>query len=341
MSMKMLLAKGRVAVNVLRKRPILTIFDVTKLCNKRCPMCNIWKEKSVDMTLEQIRVKAKELRRFGVGYVFLQGGEPLIRKDIVDIVDIFLENGIRPTIITNGILLTPPLAREIARRECNLAISIDSLEREKFALLRGKDSLEKVMENVRALAHLKGKHKGNWSITTTVTKMTELEDVKNLRNFAYENGFMYAIRPYIHVNGTAGKEDERLVYDYQSVIEIFDFIAQKAKEENYFAYLIYQEHIRYIHGNPMPECDALNYSFLMKETGCISPCIEFPNIDISLQDFAALKKQHKPCLDACNRTTPCFYNDAREIGFLLRKKWQILLHAPQLMRQMKRYGNFF
>ena len=341
MSGKLLAAKARVAMNVLRKRPILTIFDVTKLCNERCPMCNIWKEKSVDMTLDEIRAKAKELHKFGVGYVFLQGGEPLIRKDIIDIVDIFLDNGIRPTIITNGILLTPELAEKIAARECNLAISIDSLIRERFALLRGKDSLERVAANVRAIAYLKGRHKGNWSITTTVTKMTELEDVKNLRNFAYENGFMYAIRPYIHVNGTAGKEDERLVYDYQSVIEIFDFIAGKAKEENLLAYLIYQEHINYIHGNPMPECDALNYSFLMKETGHISPCIEFPNIDITLDQFKELKKQHKPCLDKCNATTPCFYNDAREIGFLVRKKWIILAHLPTLFKQMKRYGNFF
>ncbi len=341
MSGKLLLAKGRVAMNVLRKRPILTIFDVTKLCNERCPMCNIWKEKSVDMTIEEIRSKADELHRFGVGYVFLQGGEPLIRKDIIEIVDAFLDNGIRPTIITNGILLTPQLAEEIARRECNLSVSIDSLVRERFALLRGKDSLDRVVSNVRAVAYLKGQHKGNWSITTTVTKMTELDDVKNLRKFAYENGFMYAIRPYIHVNGTAGKEDERLVYDYQNVIEIFNYIAGKAKEENFFAYLIYQEHIRYIQGNSMPECDAMNYSFLMKETGHLSPCIEFPGIDLSLENFSAQKQQYKPRLDACNCSTPCFYNDAREIGFLIRKKWIILRHMPELLRQMKRYGNFF
>ena len=141
MSGKLLAAKVRVAMNVLRKRPILTVFDVTKLCNERCPMCNIWKEKSVDMTLEEIRAKARELHKFGVGYVFLQGGEPLIRRDIIDIVDIFLDNGIRPTIITNGILLTPELAEKIAVRECNLSISIDSLIRERFALLRGKDTL--------------------------------------------------------------------------------------------------------------------------------------------------------------------------------------------------------
>ncbi len=265
----------------------------------------------------------------------------MIRKDILEIVDVFLANGIRPTIISNGILLTPQLAEKFAERECNLAISVDSLKQEKYALLRGRDTLDKVISNIQSVAYLKGQHKGNWSITTTVTKMTTLEDVKNLRKFAYENGFMYAIRPYIHVNGTAGKEDERLVYDYKDVLGIFDYIAKRARKENFLAYLIYQEHISYMKGNPMPECDALKYSFLMKENGKIAPCIEFPDIEIALKNFAKLKKQCKSCLDFCNTATPCFYNDAREIGFLVRKKWLILRHMPELLRQMRRYGNFF
>ncbi len=341
MNLKLLLSKSHLVVNILRKRPILTIFDVTKLCNQRCPMCNIWKERSSDMPLEEIQNHARALHKFGVGYVFLQGGEPLIRKDILEIVDVFLENGIRPTIISNGILLTQQLAEEIAKRQCNLAISIDSLDRKKYTMLRGRDTMDKVIDNIKAVAYLKGAHKGNWSITTTVTKKTELEDVRHLRKFAYENGFMYAIRPYIHVSGTAGKEDERLVYDYKDVLEIFDFIAKKAKKENFLAYLIYQEHIRYMEGNPMPECDALNYSFLLKENGKMAPCIEFPDTEVSLNEFTKRKKQCKSCLDICNSTTPCFYNDAREIGFLVRKKWIILRHIPELVRQMKQYGNFF
>ena len=83
MSIMLTLQKFKVLRNLLTKRPILTIFDVTKLCNQRCPMCNIWKTESHDMSLDEIEIKASELQRFGIGYVFLQGGEPLVRKDIV------------------------------------------------------------------------------------------------------------------------------------------------------------------------------------------------------------------------------------------------------------------
>lgn len=333
--------KIRMMSNVIHKRPILTIFDVTKLCNERCPMCNIWKTKSDDMSLEEIEKRAASLQHFGIGYVFLQGGDPLMRNDIVDIIDIFLQHDIRPTVITNAIRLTPELAEKIADRPCNLAISIDSLIPERYKLLRGVDVLEKVKTNIENISHLKDRHKGNWSITTTVTKMTELSDVKNMMRYAYDHGFMYAIRPYITVSGTAGKKDENLMYSYGDVLEIFDYMLKRAYKENYFAALIYEEHIKYIKGEAMPECDAMNYSFLMKETGQIAPCIEFPNLQVSLKHFKESKEQYGSCLKKCNRETPCFYNDAREIGFLWRKKWRILAHFPDIMCQMKRYGNFF
>ena len=114
--MSLILQKFRVLRNMLTRRPILTIFDVTKLCNQRCPMCNIWKTESHDMSLAEIENKACELQKFGIGYVFLQGGDPLVRKDIKEIIDIFLKHGIHPTVITNGILLTPEIAEFIASR---------------------------------------------------------------------------------------------------------------------------------------------------------------------------------------------------------------------------------
>ncbi len=333
--------KVKTTINILLHKPILTIFDVTKLCNERCPMCNIWKTESNDMSLKKIKEKALELQKFGIGYVFLQGGDPLLRKDIIKIIDIFLSYGIRPTIITNGILLTPKLAEEIAKRHCNLAISIDSLIPERYKMLRGVDMLSKVKQNIKNIDYLKEKHRGNWSITTTVTKVTELSDVKNMMKYAYHHGFMYAIRPYITVSGTAGKKDNSLMYEYQDVLEIFEYMLHRAYKENLFAAMIYEEHIKYIKGEKMPECDAMKYSFLMKETGEFAPCIEFPNISVDIHHFTKNKKECVPILHKCNDTTPCFYNDAREIGFLWRKKWRILCRFPSLIKQMKTYGNFF
>ena len=67
----------RTILNVLLKRPILVIYDVTKLCNQRCLMCNIWKNQSCDMDIEELEEEIKKL------------GLPLIS-------DMFNHAGVRP-----------------------------------------------------------------------------------------------------------------------------------------------------------------------------------------------------------------------------------------------------
>ena len=91
----------------------------------------------------------------------------------------------------------------------------------------------------------------------------------------------------------------------------------------------------------MPECDAAKYSFFVRENGRIAPCIEYPETTIDLSDFAHTKKECSAMLCKCNEEHPCFYNDAREIGILLRSMPGIILHAPQIIAQMIRLGNFF
>ena len=82
------------ARNLILKRPILVIFDSTKLCNQRCPMCNIYRKESEQLSVEQIDKVAGGLKKFGVRYVFVQGGEPLIRKDIIRVIDVFIKHSI-------------------------------------------------------------------------------------------------------------------------------------------------------------------------------------------------------------------------------------------------------
>lgn len=329
----------RALINVMLKRPILVIYDVTKLCNQRCLMCNIWKTTSQDMDLDVLEKEVQKLKRFGVRYVFIQGGEPLIRKDIIAVIDLFLKYHIKPTVISNGILLTRELAQEIANRRCNLAISIDSMDPALFAKLRGADKLPQVIENIENISDLP--HKGNWSITTTITGLSRFSDVKKIEEFAAKHGFMYAIRPYIFVRGVAGKKNDELEYQWKDVSEIFLYMSAKALQNNFLAYLVYQEHIRYIKGEGMPLCDAARYSFLMTETGVKSPCIEFTDKTFSLDTFRKDRKNFCDQLEECNKNTPCFYNDAREIGVLWRKKWVILFNAPRVIRQLMTYGNFF
>lgn len=326
--------------NVVMKKPILAIYDTTKLCNQRCPMCNIHKERSEQMSLKEIEQTAVALKKFGVRYVFIQGGEPLIRKDIIQVVDIFIKHSIKPTVITNGVLLTRETAEQLAKRRCNLSISIDSLIREQYAYLRGSDDLQKVLKNIDNISDIKNRQ-GNWAITSTITKQSSFEDIKNIYEYTKEKGFMFAVRPYIAVSGVAGKADETLTYSTEDVLDIFEYFLKKAKRENYLAYLVYREHIKYIKGEPMPPCDAMKYSFLLKENGDFAPCIEMPDKKFTLETFSADKRRYNKLFVKCNHDHPCFYNDAREIGVLYRNIPRLILNSPKIIAQMIKYKSFF
>jgi MoaA/NifB/PqqE/SkfB family radical SAM enzyme len=106
----------RTVRSLILEKPIFVVFDVTRLCNERCRMCNIWRTKSCDMTPDEIRVMAKKLAKNGVSYVSLQGGDPTMRSDLLEIVDIFNAAKIKPMVITNGILFKGELAEGLSRR---------------------------------------------------------------------------------------------------------------------------------------------------------------------------------------------------------------------------------
>lgn len=334
----------RVVRNLVLGRPILAVFDVTRRCNQRCAFCNIPGGDGEEMDLARIARWAERLSRFGIGYVFIQGGEPTLRPDLIEIVDAFIARGVKPTVITNGLLLTPDLASQIAARRCNLAVSIDSLDPLTFSRIRGVDCLERVLENVRQASRVEGR-RGNWAITTTITALSSAADVRRIEELARGLGFMHAVRPYVFVRGVAGRQDDALAYaDDESrarVLEILTEARERARRDNYLAFLVYEEHIRWVRGAAMPACDAMRYSVLLRADGVLAPCIEYPELAVDLDGFERDFARHRQRIASCNATTPCFYNDAREVGIVWRNKWKVVSHLPAIIQQARRFGSFF
>jgi len=113
------------------------------------------------------------------------------------------------------------------------------------------------------------------------------------------------------------------------------------KKNNILAALVYKEHLEYLKRVKMKPCDAMKYSILLQEHGILSPCIEMPGIEISLSQWEIQRKKFNTLIIECNACTPCFYNDAREIGILWRNKWSILLNSRKIHQQLSNYGIFF
>ncbi len=87
--------------------PTSAWLNPTDNCNMRCIMCNQWREtKTGELTTEEWKDLLRQIRDTGITKVGFNGGEPLLRKDIVEIVATVTELGMDPAIITSGYLLT-------------------------------------------------------------------------------------------------------------------------------------------------------------------------------------------------------------------------------------------
>lgn len=105
-------------------------------------MCDIWKATAVpseDMPFEIIHSLLKDIaKHFSPWRIQLTGGEPLLHKNIFDIIQASVALGFETGMVTNGSLITPTIAeRMLSMGLFNINISLDSLVPEKHDYVRG------------------------------------------------------------------------------------------------------------------------------------------------------------------------------------------------------------
>ncbi|GLJ81115.1 GTP 3',8-cyclase [Microbacterium imperiale] len=134
--------------------------SLTDRCSLRCTYCmpeqgNEWLARQSILTVDEIVEVATVAAAAGVTTFRLTGGEPLLRTDIVDIVRRLsaLRAPSGPAQIamtTNGIRLPDVLPDLVAAGLKRLNISLDTIDRDRFARLTRRDRLSDVLDGVRA-----------------------------------------------------------------------------------------------------------------------------------------------------------------------------------------------
>jgi cyclic pyranopterin phosphate synthase len=131
--------------------------SVTDRCNLRCRYC--MPEEGIPLisheeilTYEEMLRIVRVFAREGISKVRLTGGEPLVRKGIVDFISRLSQiEGIEDlSLTTNGILLKE-FAVDLKRAGLKrINISLDSLRRERFYQIARRDGYERVWEGIEA-----------------------------------------------------------------------------------------------------------------------------------------------------------------------------------------------
>lgn len=131
----------------------VVVWNSTRTCNLKCRHCYMSsdaKKYQNELTTAEAKQFIDDLADFNVPVLLFSGGEPLIRPDFFELADYAAEKGVRPTLSTNGTLITPEVARKIKDIGVGyVGISLDGL-REVNDKFRGKaGAFEAAMNGIK------------------------------------------------------------------------------------------------------------------------------------------------------------------------------------------------
>jgi radical SAM protein with 4Fe4S-binding SPASM domain len=123
--------------------PFMVSYSITTKCNLKCKHCysNSVEEAAPDelSTDEAFRLM-DDLSRWGIHLLIIDGGEPLCREDLLDIVKYATSKGIRTTVGSNGTLISKEMAgRMLEAGVMAVAISVDGADARTHDSFRGID----------------------------------------------------------------------------------------------------------------------------------------------------------------------------------------------------------
>lgn len=110
------------------------LWEITGKCNMRCKHCLYYSShdcgSSSDLSLEEITQIINQVRADGsIDEVWLSGGEPLLRNDILEIITMITKAGLKPSVSTNGYLVTAAMAKSIKEAGVDYVhLSIDGID---------------------------------------------------------------------------------------------------------------------------------------------------------------------------------------------------------------------
>lgn len=221
------------------KKPNFCVIEVSHNCMLECKMCNYWKTKRdfEEINLHQLYRFITSLRKF-VDIPFemnISGGEPLMKKGMLDLVEFIANQGFRFSMVTNGYLIDKYLARRIADSGLSfLAVSLDSLDENIHDFLRGKKGAHrKVLEALEFFDTYRGRLQNITLQSIIMDKNLDsiMDLVKWAKNKQVSHSFMAITRPnMVPLDSTWYKKDEfnflwpkdisRVLYIFDELIEL-------------------------------------------------------------------------------------------------------------------------
>lgn len=181
--------------------------SVTNHCNLRCKHCHLSSGLPLEneLTTEEICRLIQEAAELGASKLVITGGEPLLRKDILRILEYGSQNIEKVTFITNGVLITEKMAKKLKEVNITIQVSLDGARQETHDFIRGEGSYKKTVSGLMNLV----KAGVQPCISMTILK-NNVNEIPEMANLTKKLGIKYLHFPILQIKGRA-KENEALV----------------------------------------------------------------------------------------------------------------------------------
>ena len=149
-----------IKINSLPRLPLEGNIDLTYRCNNNCRHC--WlrippdsSEKKSEVTSAEIKKIVNEARNMGCRRWSISGGEPMLRPDFSEVFDYLTRNSNSYSINTNGTLITPRIAKLMARKGVKMVALYGATTEMHDHITRSPGSFEATMAGFRYLKEAK------------------------------------------------------------------------------------------------------------------------------------------------------------------------------------------
>ncbi len=166
-------------------RPFFLAHAVTFGCNSRCLTCSYWKltpRMKEDLPTSEVYRMLDEAYEAGMRGYYLFGGEPLVRKDVGELVDYAQRRGFVTTMNTNGSLLA---ARAPSLRGLDFAfVSLDYFTAYNDVIRGRRGTFGEVLRGIERLRQVTG---AKVTLVTTISRLN-FDAIEPMARFAEELG---------------------------------------------------------------------------------------------------------------------------------------------------------
>lgn len=230
------------------------IWELTERCQQNCiNCCNTHRREGNEISFNQVQSITNQLMQYGVKHVVLTGGEPLLCKEFLRIIEYISSRNMSITICTNGVLLGK-YAKDLKYYGVNkVIVSLDTLSPTLYDYLRGtSNAMPVVLNSIDA-----SKSEGLKTAIHAVLSEKNRYEISNLLKYAQINRLQFSMSCSVDKKGS----QNGFFLKKQLINSVYDFLGEKDIQVDK-SFLLTRT-----------ECRAGIKVFGIKSNGTFSPCL--------------------------------------------------------------------